>query len=335
MSCLRFFLFFLVIASVCSVNAYNINLKETSTSGLSSGGYMANQLHVAHSSLIKGVGILESGSYYCSRGSLAMALYACKETLMQSPDVHQTISLVKVLAETKQIDPISNLKNDKVFIFSGKLDSVVPYKVVAESYKFYQGLGVPVANIDFEKDVPVGHALPTLDYGNSCDTVQGSPYISSCNYDTAGKLLNHIYGNLNQRVPASAKNIFSFDQNKYINADKFSTADNGYAYVPTTCQNGQSCRIHIVFHGCLQTTEDIQNIFYTKTGFNEWAESNNLIVVYPQAKKDIFLNPEGCWDWWGYTGPTFHTKAGPQIQAIYNMIKDFSHKNFKFQRGRE
>ncbi len=54
-----------------------------------------------------------------------------------------------------------------------------------------------------------------------------------------------------------------------------------------------------MFHGCLQTLEDIQDLFYTKTGYNEWAEANNIIVVYPQAKKStVFpLNPNGCWDW--------------------------------------
>ena len=40
-------------------------------SGLSSGGFMAVQLHVAHSAtLVKGAGIVAGGPYYCAEGSI-------------------------------------------------------------------------------------------------------------------------------------------------------------------------------------------------------------------------------------------------------------------------
>ena len=32
-----------------------------------------------------------------------------------------------ILSESGQIDPIENLKDDKVFIFQGKVDSIVPW----------------------------------------------------------------------------------------------------------------------------------------------------------------------------------------------------------------
>ena len=35
---------------------YNIDVSQTSLSGVSSGGYMAVQFHVAHSSIVRGVG---------------------------------------------------------------------------------------------------------------------------------------------------------------------------------------------------------------------------------------------------------------------------------------
>jgi hypothetical protein len=34
------------------------------------------------------------------------------------------------------------------------------------------------------------------------------------------------------------------------------------------------------------------------------------------------LNPNGCWDWWGYTGDTYATQAGPQMAAVKAMIED-------------
>jgi hypothetical protein len=33
------------------------------------------------------------------------------------------------------------------------------------------------------------------------------------------------------------------------------------------------------------------------------------------------LNPDHCWDWWGYTGPDFDVRAGPQMRAVKNMIE--------------
>jgi len=56
-------------------------------------------------------------------------------------------------------------------------------------------------------------------------------------------------------------------------------------------------------HGCAQTLADVDDDFVTKTGINEIAEANNIIVLYPQAKKSMITpsNPQGCWDWWGYS----------------------------------
>ena len=45
--------------------------------GISSGGYMATQLQVAHSSRFAGAGVYSAGSYYCAEGSLAVALADC------------------------------------------------------------------------------------------------------------------------------------------------------------------------------------------------------------------------------------------------------------------
>ncbi|WP_235580933.1 hypothetical protein [Pseudorhodoferax sp. Leaf265] len=36
-------------------------------------------------------------------------------------------------------------------------------------------------------------------------------------------------------------------------------------------------------------------------GFNRWADTNRLIVLYPQVARSGAspFNPKGCWDWWG------------------------------------
>jgi len=33
------------------------------------------------------------------------------------------------------------------------------------------------------------------------------------------------------------------------------------------------------------------------------------------------VNPEGCWDWWGYTGADYATKLGIQIATVLNMVQ--------------
>jgi len=48
----------------------------------------------------------------------------------------------------------------------------------------------------------------------------------------------------------------------------------------------------------------VGDIYATKTGYIEAAESNNIIVLFPQAIATI-ANPNGCWDWWGYLNNYF------------------------------
>ena len=68
---------------------------------------------------------------------------------------------------------------------------------------------------------------------------------------------------------------------RYMTGNSLNTI--GFIYVPTGCQRGVKCRLHVNFHGCLQTTELITDVYPTFNGLNEWAESNNIIVLYPQV----------------------------------------------------
>ena len=54
-------------------------------------------------------------------------------------------------------------------------------------------------------------------------------------------------------------------------------------------------------------------------GYNEWAESNKIVVLYPQARATA-LNPKGCWDWWGYTGKDYASNIGLQLTAVHRMV---------------
>ena len=61
--------------------ALNIDTPETSVSGLSSGGFMAVQFQVSHSSIVKGAGIVAAGPYFCARNDVVTATTKCSCTL--------------------------------------------------------------------------------------------------------------------------------------------------------------------------------------------------------------------------------------------------------------
>jgi poly(3-hydroxybutyrate) depolymerase len=104
----------------------------------------------------------------------------------------------------------------------------------------------------------------------------------------------------------------------------------GYVYVPASCAAQRPCRVHVAFHGCQQNASTIGDDYYSHAGYNEWADTNDLIVLYPQTiasgrynnpASSIPYNPNGCWDWWGYTGESYARKDGPQIAAIEAMLR--------------
>ena len=81
--------------------------------------------------------------------------------------------------------------------------------------------------------------------------------------------------------------------------------------------------MHIAFHGCGQNRTVIGDSFARDSGFARWADTNNLIVLFPQTATTP-INPQGCWDWWGYSGPDYLTRNAPQIIAVRRMVERMS-----------
>ena len=48
--------------------------------------------------------------------------------------------------------------------------------------------------------------------------------------------------------------------------------------------------------------------FTEGSGFARWADTNRLVILFPQVEARI-LNTKACWDWWGYTGKDFPASA--------------------------
>ncbi len=114
--------------------------------------------------------------------------------------------------------------------------------------------------------------------------------------------------------------MLSFNQREFSKAEA-GMADEAFLYVPKACEQGAACKIHVVFHGCKQSAALVGDAFYAKTGYNNWADSNNILVLYPQVSaSSILQNPNGCWDWFGYTGPNYALKSGAQLSSVHAML---------------
>jgi poly(3-hydroxybutyrate) depolymerase len=299
--------------------SFNVDLAQTSVSGLSSGAYMAGQFHVAFSETVIGAGIVAGGPYGCAEGQLATALNRCTQTHVGAPDAADLLRRAEDLAQQAAIDPLAGLAGDRVYVFSGTEDDTVVPAVVDQTVAFYRAAGVNEADIAYVDGIAAGHAFITESHGAAC-RVTASPYINDCDYDQAGALLRHIYGDLNAPSAEPGGAMIAFDQAEFLEDPTAHGLDGtGHLYVPQSCGQGITCRVHIAFHGCRQTDELIGERFRTETGYNRWADTNDLIVLYPQAHRTL-LNPNACWDWWGYDDAQHATRNGRQMAAVRAML---------------
>jgi poly(3-hydroxybutyrate) depolymerase len=299
--------------------ALTIDLAQTSVSGLSSGAYMAGQFHLAFSGSVAGAAIVAGGPYLCAEGQLALALTRCMQTSQGQPNPTLLLVGAERLAAAGAIDPLANLADDQVYVFAGTADRTVLPAVVARVPEFYALAGVPPANIRHDDGVPAGHGFVTEDGPVPCSRT-GAPYVNDCDLDQARLILEHLHGPLNPPA-AQAGATLAFDQTAYLTrAAASGMAATGRAYVPASCtRQGAACRVHVAFHGCKQTEALVGDAYTAGTGFNRWAETNGIVVLYPQAQ-DGPGNPNGCWDWWGYTDQRYATKDGVQVAAVHRML---------------
>ncbi len=289
-----------------------------SVSGLSSGGFMAVQVHVAHSATFKrGAGIVAGGPYYCSEGSLANAAGRCMEHNREIP-VQKLVQITNEWADGKLIDPVVNLKTSRCYLFSGTADRTVKPSVINDLQSYYQNF-VLGENIFSKNDVPAGHAMITDDFGGPCSTT-AAPFINDCDFDLAGVMLAHLYGPLNPRNNGDLSGVLTeFDQTAFVSGHGM--AQKGWVYIPRACAAGAVCKLHVVFHGCRQNAATVDQRFVRHAGYNRWADTNDIVVLYPQTGD---LAPKGCWDWWGYDSENFANKSGPQIAAVKAMVTRLS-----------
>jgi poly(3-hydroxybutyrate) depolymerase len=312
-----------------SLPAYNVDIAQTSVSGISSGAFMAVQFGTAWSSTVKGVGAIAGGPLGCSEGSLSEALSTCTGGA-PAIDLIELIKRTDTWSRSGAIDDTAKIAAQKIYLFHGFNDNVVA-RPVSDSLRAYYAhyLGQNQANLFYQTAIGAGHSQVTLAFGAKCNANDGE-YINRCNYDQAGIILQHIYGALTPRnASALTGKLQSFSQAEFTAPDQpiaDSMDDKGFIYIPASCAAKQRCRLHVALHGCLQSFGNIGEDFVRHAGYNDWADTNRIIVLYPQIIALGIANPKACWDWWGYLdanpteSPTYLLKSGKQIKTIKAMV---------------
>jgi hypothetical protein len=315
--------------------ALNIPESDITVSGISSGGYMAQQLHIAFSDRFSAVAIVAGGPFYCAENNLTIALTRCiKPNEVNKPNIPRLLTITEQFAANGEISQLSNIQNDRVWIFSSKDDSVV-YQSISDSLVEYYSAYLKPNNIRYVNNVGGEHAMPTDDFGFPCEYLGQSSntddhFINNCGYDAAGNLLAFSYNRIKSpKNKVLTGRLVKFDQANYISEPtSHGLSQSGYAYIPEVCESTQGrnaklpkCKLHIALHGCLQSADRIGTTFVENAGYNDWADRNRMVILYPQATASLAQgNGNGCWDWWGYDDPQYATRFGNQMDVILQMI---------------
>lgn len=315
--------------------AFQADLGQTTVSGLSSGAYMAGQFAVIHSSLVTGAALVAGGPYYCAGHPgrppfvpyLANAMSVCMnpgDAGTNPPDAVFLWRQAQDLARAGLIDNVANLRRQSVYLFSGGADRTVTTAVVDQAYNFHALAGA--SRIRYRDNLYAGHGMVTADSADNPCPVTAAPYFNNCGLTLAHELLAHLYPGLGPPSARLSGTVLKFDQRPYAGYSA-GLDDTGYAYVPEVCRR-QTCRVHVAFHGCRQGAALVGDHFYGRAGYNEVADANHIIVLYPQVRTSRFYpyNPRGCWDFWGYSSadpfqPDFHTREGSQVKAVFAMVQ--------------
>ncbi len=297
--------------------AIELAKQQVTVSGVSSGGYMAVQAHVALADRIGGAAVIAAGPYHCAEGSVATALGPCMSG--DGLDTPKLVEQVRAAAASGAIADGSELADSAVWILHSPEDTVVASGVSRGLAEFYTAF-VPADRIAFIEDVDAAHGWPTIDAGAPC-LEMGGDFVNACGYDAAGEMLTHLYGELSARssTPPAPDTA---GLGAYFGAGS-GVADSGFVFVPDACRSSaDGCRLHIAFHGCRQGEEFVEDRFARQAGLNEWAATNRIVVVYPQIESSMF-NPQGCWDWWGYTDSDYDRREGRQVRGVLAIIDAF------------
>lgn len=310
-------------ASADSLQRYNVDPRTVTVSGISSGGAMAVQAHVAYSGTFRSAAVFAGAAYYCAQGNVALAIGRCQEALAASEiPVADLVATTRDWSARGLIDDVANLASQRVYLFSGTLDQTVRQPGMDAARDYYASF-LPAGGITYVNNVAAGHGWISPLGPVLCE-LQQSPYVNNCLIDPQQVFLASFYGALQPRqAGALTGTLKPVDQAEFLD-DRDPAAQsvdaNGWVYVPASCARGDACRLHVSYHGCNQGYAKIGDAFLRTANLNEWADTNRIVVLYPQAVATPPINGLGCWDWWGYAHADYAKKNGPQLLMTKRMV---------------
>jgi poly(3-hydroxybutyrate) depolymerase len=179
-----------------------IDVGQISVSGISSGGFMAHQFHVAHSDRVMGAGIVAGGPYYCARGTVLDAVTRCSQFVMlectalgldakwcqktelapRGRDQVARTARASFEEARKQeavgnISSLVSLKRDRVYLIRGAYDSIVPRGVMDTVFHFYADPdkgGLDAQAVHYNKTFPARHTMVRDSFDKPAGSVIGA-----------------------------------------------------------------------------------------------------------------------------------------------------------------
>lgn len=300
---------------------------RVAVAGLSSGAYMAGQAQMAYPELFANAALVAGGPYGCAGGELKRALTTCMKG-EPAADVDALVALAEKRSAAGELGPLKDLAHAHVYLLHGSADTTVAPTVAEAGVHFYQTLREASPSLSGMQITDDGvrdfaHNLPVAGNGDDCGK-SVSPYLGHCGFDAAGAIFAQMFGPSTHAVAASAKGeLRTFDQDalRPQGVDAF-LASTGYVYVPPACAAGKPCGLMVAFHGCKQDADAVGEAFVNDAGFNRWADAYDVAVLYPQTRASFApLNPQACWDWWGYSGADYDTRHGVQLRWLVNAVR--------------
>jgi len=298
---------------------------RVAVAGLSSGAYMATQMQLAYPVLFPKAALVAGGPYGCADGKLQVALSVCMKG-EPAPDVAALVAKAKQRAAQGQLGALKGLAQGRVYLLHGTQDAVVAPVVAEAAVHFYQALrsepGLSALQVDDDGQRAFAHNLPLAATGDDCGK-SVSPYLGHCGFDAAGAVFAHLFGAPPHAAGEARGQLRRFDQDAFkpggVDALLAST---GYLYVPPDCAAGKRCGLLVAFHGCKQNADAVGQAFVKDAGFNRWADVYDVAILYPQTRASFApLNPQACWDWWGYSGSNYDTRQGVQLRWVVDAVK--------------
>lgn len=300
----------------------SIDPEAITVSGVSAGGVMAQQLHIAYADRIRGAGIIAGVPWGCAEGQLGLALGRCMGKSDEALPVATLLEDLRGAAERGEVAGLAALADDRAWLFHGTLDAAVGGAATDATVALYEAL-LPTEQITYVNDVDAAHHFPTLDAGVAC-TESSPPWLGACDYDAAGEMLSFLYQDLTAPGQAQRSVVAEGELVELAvpGAAAAGMAERAWVFIPESCPP-EGCRLHVALHGCAMAESQNGMAFMEDSGYLPWARANQLVIAFPQVAAQP-LNPLGCWDWWGYTGPNYLQRDGAQLKVIADWVSELS-----------